>query len=88
MATLTRLAQVSFHNNLWQEAQEVLKRCVELHPGSATALWNLAHSYAESWMMEEAEATLQKAEAIAPQAGAASMRELRSNGYLLARVRW
>ena len=71
---LARLAQVSFHNNLWQEAQEVLKRCVELHPASATALWNLAHSYAESWMMEEAEATLRKAESIAPQPGAASMR--------------
>ena len=52
----------------------LFRSCVELHPGSATALWNLAHSYAESWMMEEAEATLQKAEAIAPQAGAASMR--------------
>lgn len=71
---LARLAQVSFHNNLWQEAQDVLKRNVELHPDSPTALWNLAHSYAESWQMEEAEATLQKAEALAPQAGAQSMR--------------
>lgn len=73
-AVLARLAQVSFHNNLWQEAQDVLKRNVELHPDSPTALWNLAHSYAESWQMEEAEATLQKAEALAPQAGARSMR--------------
>ncbi len=71
---LARLAQVSFHNNLWQEAQDVLRRSVELHPDSPTALWNLAHSYAESWQMEEAEATLQKAEAIAPQTGARSMR--------------
>ena len=73
-AVLARLAQVSFHNNLWQEAQDVLKRNVELHPDSPTALWNLAHSYAESWQMEEAEATLQKAEVLAPQAGARSMR--------------
>ena len=71
---LARLAQVSFHNNLWQEAQQVLRRNVELHPDSPTALWNLAHSYAESWQMEEALATLQKAEALAPQAGARSMR--------------
>lgn len=71
---LSRLAQVSFHNNLWQEAQDVLKRNVELHPESATALWNLAHSYAESWQMAEAEATLGRAEAIAAQPGARSMR--------------
>ena len=73
-SVLARLAQVSFQNNLWQEAQDVLRRSVALHPESATALWNLAHSYAESWQMEEAEATLQKAEAIAPQSGARSMR--------------
>ena len=71
---LSRLAQVSFQNNLWQEAQDVLKRNVQFHPDSATALWNLAHSYAESWQMEEAEATLQQAEALAPQSGARSMR--------------
>ena len=71
---LARLAQVSFHNNLWQEAQDVLKRNVALHPNSATALWNLAHSYAESWQMEEAEAMLRQAEALAPQPGARSMR--------------
>ena len=71
---LARLAQVSFHSNLWQEAQDVLRRNVEIHPDSPTALWNLAHSFAESWQMEEAEATLQKAEALAPQAGARSMR--------------
>ena len=71
---LTRLAMQSFHHNLWQEAQEVLKRNVELHPGSATALWNLAHSYVESWQMDEALQALAQAEAIAPQPGAKSMR--------------
>lgn len=73
-ATLVRLAELSFRYNLWQEAQEVLKRNVQLHPQSATAHWNLAHSYAESWQMEEALAALAKAEAIAPQPGAMSMR--------------
>ena len=73
-ATLVRLADLSFRYNMWQEAQEVLKRNVQLHPESATAHWNLAHSYAESWQMDEALAALAKAEAIAPQPGATSMR--------------
>ena len=73
-ATLVRLAELSFRYNLWQEAQAVLKRNVELHPDSAMAHWNLAHSYAESWQMEDALLTLEKAEAIAPQPGAISMR--------------
>ena len=71
---LTRLAMQSFHHNLWEEAQAVLKRNVELHPGSALALWNLAHAYVESWQMDEALQTLAQAEAIAPQPGAKSMR--------------
>jgi predicted O-linked N-acetylglucosamine transferase (SPINDLY family) len=73
-ATLVRLAELSFRYNLWQEAQAVLIRNVELHPDSAMAHWNLAHSYAESWQMEDALLTLEKAEAIAPQPGAMSMR--------------
>lgn len=71
---LTRLAMQSFHHKLWEEAQAVLKRNVELHPGSALALWNLAHAYVESWQMDEALQTLAQAEAIAPQPGAKSMR--------------
>lgn len=73
-ATLVRLAELSFRFNLWHEAQEVLKRNVMLHPDSAQAHWNLAHAYAESWQMEDAQAALAKAEAIAPQPGAKSMR--------------
>jgi protein O-GlcNAc transferase len=73
-AVLTRLAQVSFQHNLWREAQDVLKRSVQLHPASNAALWNLAHAYAESWQLEEAEQTLAQAERIRPQPGAASMR--------------
>jgi predicted O-linked N-acetylglucosamine transferase (SPINDLY family) len=71
---LTRLAMQSFQHNLWEEAQAVLKRNVELHPQSALALWNLAHAYAEAWQMDDALQTLARAEAIAPQPGAKSMR--------------
>jgi protein O-GlcNAc transferase len=73
-ATLVRLAELSFRFNLWQEALEVLRRNVQLHPGSANAYWNLAHLCAESWQLEEAHQHLQAAEAIAPQPGAPSMR--------------
>ncbi len=73
-ATLARLAETSFRFNLWQEAQQVLQRSVSLHPDSALAHWNLAHAYAESWQMEEALATLARAEALGPQPGAQSMR--------------
>ncbi len=73
-ATLVRLAETSFRFNLWQESLAVLQRNAELHPDSAAALWNLAHGYAETWEMDLALATLERAEAIAPQAGAASLR--------------
>lgn len=73
-ATLVRLADLSFRYNLWQEAQAVLRRNVELHPDSDLAHWNLAHSLAESLNMQEALDSLAKAEAIAPQPGAKSMR--------------
>ena len=72
--TLVRLAETSFRFNLWQEAQAVLRRNVQLHPQSAMAHWNLAHSFAESWQLEDALAELGAAEAIAPQPGAKSMR--------------
>lgn len=73
-AVLVRLADISFRYNLWQEAQEILRRNVALHPDSALARWNLAHSYAESWQMDLALTTLAEAEAITPQPGARSMR--------------
>ena len=73
-ATLVRLADISFRYNLWQEAHEILRRNVALHPKSANAHWNLAHSLAESWNMQEALLVLEQAEALAPQPGALSMR--------------
>jgi predicted O-linked N-acetylglucosamine transferase (SPINDLY family) len=72
--TLVRLGAAAFRHNLWQEALLVLKKCVELHPQSATARWNLAHVLAESWQMDEAEQVLQEAEKLAPMPGAKSMR--------------
>lgn len=72
--TLARLAAMSFRFNLWQEAMSVSRRNVELHPGSATALWNLAHLLSECWQMDEAEALLARAEAMAAMPGALAMR--------------
>ena len=72
--TLVRLAETSFRFNLWQESQAVLQRNAELHPTSAAALWHLAHSYLETWQIDLALATLERAEAIAPQPGARAMR--------------
>ena len=73
-ATLTRLAQLSFRFNLWQEALEVLRRSVELHPDSGAAHYNLAHMLTESWQMEEALKALDVAEAQTSMPNAASMR--------------
>jgi protein O-GlcNAc transferase len=72
--TLTRLAQLSFRFNLWQEALEVLRRSVELHPDSGTAHYNLAHMLTESWQMEEALKALDVAEVQTSMPNAASMR--------------
>ena len=73
-ATLTRLAALSFRHNLWQEALAVLQRNLSLFPHSLQAHWNLAHLMAECWQMDEAEAMLQKAEALGPVPGAMAMR--------------
>ena len=73
-ATLARLAQTSFRHNLWQEAQKVCQKATALHPGSDKAWWNLAYACSESWDLVQAEQALHRAETIAPQPGAASMR--------------
>jgi predicted O-linked N-acetylglucosamine transferase (SPINDLY family) len=71
---LSRLAILSYRNNLWQEAVEVMRKCVALYPQSKNAHWNLANVLAECWQMKEAIATLQKAEALGPVLGAQSLR--------------
>ena len=63
-ATLSRLAMLSFRQNLWQEAIEVMRRCVALHPQSVNARWNLAHLLAECWQMQEAREVLAQAQAL------------------------
>lgn len=73
-ATLTRLMMLSFRQNLWQEALEVGRRCVALHPQSALARWNLAHLLAECWQMNEAERVLANAEALSPMPHARALR--------------
>jgi predicted O-linked N-acetylglucosamine transferase (SPINDLY family) len=73
-ATLTRLAQLGFRFNLWQEAIEVLRRSVALHPESGTAHYNLAHMLTESWRLEEAVEALDAAESQTNMPDAASMR--------------
>jgi predicted O-linked N-acetylglucosamine transferase (SPINDLY family) len=72
--TLARLGALAFRHNLWQEGLAVLRKCVDLHPHSPTARWNLAHLLAESWHMEEALQVLQNAEQLGPMPGAKSMR--------------
>ena len=72
--TLARLGALAFRLNLWQEALEVLRRCVELHPISVNARWNLAHLLAECWHMDEAEQVLQQAESLGKVSGAATLR--------------
>lgn len=73
-ATLTRLAQLSFRFNLWQEAVEVLRRSVALHPDSGTAHYNLAHMLTESWQLEDALKALDVAQAQMSMPSAVSMR--------------
>jgi protein O-GlcNAc transferase len=72
--TLARLGALAFRLNLWQEALGVLRRCVELHPTSVNARWNLAHLLAECWQMDEAEQVLQQAESLGKVSGAATLR--------------
>jgi predicted O-linked N-acetylglucosamine transferase (SPINDLY family) len=72
--TLARLGTLAFRLNLWQEALEVLRRCVELYPASVNARWNLAHLLAECWQMDEAEQVLAQAQALGNVSGAATLR--------------
>jgi len=73
-STLTRLAETAFRFNLWQEAIEVSRRNLALHPDSPWAYWNLAHLLAECWQMSEADSLLERAEALAAMPGAQVMR--------------
>ncbi len=78
-AALTRLAQLSFRQNHWQEAIAVSRRALALHPASAIAHWNLAHLLAECWQMDEAHALLDQAERLAPMPHARVLRATIAN---------
>ncbi len=73
-ATLTRLAVIAFEANEIEIALAALRRQAQLRPQDATAQWNLAHALSETWQLTEALAALDRAEALAPQPGAAVMR--------------
>jgi protein O-GlcNAc transferase len=75
-ATLVRLAQTAFRFNEWHVALVVLQRNVALHPDSALAEFNLAHTLAECSRLEEALTHLERAETLAttPLEGATSLR--------------
>ena len=72
--TLARLAALSYRFNLWQDAIDVSRRNLALHPKSTWAHWNLAYLLNDCWHMEEAEAALRQAEAMAPMPGARALR--------------
>ena len=72
--TLVRLMMLSFRQNLWEEALQVGRRNVELHPNSALARWNLAHLLSECWQMEEAGRVLAEAETLGPMPHARALR--------------
>jgi protein O-GlcNAc transferase len=78
-STLTRLSELAFTFNHWERAIEVARENLQRHPGSAWAHWNLAHLLGECWQMDEAEALLCKAEAMAPMPGAMGMRASMAN---------
>lgn len=61
-ATLTRLAEVAYRYNFWQEATEVLRRNVQLRPEDVTAQLQLAQILSDSWRVQEAQALLDAVE--------------------------
>lgn len=71
---LQRLAQVSYTHNLWAEAGEVLKRCLELYPDSPASQITLAKHYAECWNIVEAGKLLDKVDAAGVSSDSAGIR--------------
>jgi protein O-GlcNAc transferase len=61
---LSRLADVAFYHNLWNEAIEVLEKLVKLIPDNASAYLSLAHLQAASGRLEHALESLLKGEAL------------------------
>lgn len=63
-ALLRALAQLAYRFNFWAEAVQILERWTALRPDDAQALLDLADMQVKSWLLEEALASLDRAEAI------------------------
>lgn len=73
-ALLRALAQLAYRFNFWAEAVAILERWTKLYPVDAQAHLDLADMQVKSWLLEEALASLDRAEAsgtVPPAAGAA-----------------
>jgi tetratricopeptide (TPR) repeat protein len=75
-ALLRALAQLAYRFNFWAEAVAILERWTKLSPDDAQAHLDLADMQVKSWLLEEALASLDRAEAsgTVPQAGSAALR--------------
>lgn len=73
---LRPLAQLAYRFNHWAEAVAILRRAADLAPDDAAGWMELAEMQAKSWMLEEALASLDRAEAAGdlPTAAALSLR--------------
>jgi protein O-GlcNAc transferase len=75
-ALLRALAQLAYRFNFWAEAVAILERWTARHPDDPQAHLDLADMQVKSWLLEEALASLDRAEAsgTVPQAGSAALR--------------
>ncbi len=75
-ALLRALAQLAYRFNFWAEAVMIFERWTARHPNDAQAHLELADMQLKSWLLEEALASLNRAEACGPvpQAGSAALR--------------
>ncbi len=75
-ALLRALAQLAYRFNFWAEAVQILERWTALRPDDAQALLDLADMQVKSWLLEDALASLDRAEASGkvPPASSAALR--------------
>src|SRR3990167_3114795 len=75
-ALLQTLAQLAYRFNFWAEAVAILERWTKLSPDDAQAHLDLADMQVKSWLLEEALAALDRAEAsgTVPPAASAALR--------------
>jgi predicted O-linked N-acetylglucosamine transferase (SPINDLY family) len=75
-ALLRALAQLAYRFNFWAEAVAILERGTKLSPDDAQAHLDLADMQVKSWLLEEALASLDRAEAsgTVPPAASAALR--------------